>query len=89
MRLIDADRLIKIVRDAIREDSEGAKTAVFSANDIIFIIENAATAYDVDKVLKELNKASGMAKPVGWSRAKEVVELNTAIEIVKEEAYDI
>jgi hypothetical protein len=40
-------------------------------------------AYDVDAVVSELDKASCVAQPVGWSAKKEIVELKTAIEIVK------
>lgn len=46
-------------------------------------IDEQPTAYDVDKVVEQLNEASCIARPVGWSRKKEIIELKTAIEIVK------
>jgi len=47
------------------------------------IIDAEPTAYNVDAVVSELDKASCDAQPVGWSAKKEIVELKTAIEIVK------
>ena len=46
------------------------------------------TAYDVDVVVSELGRASGIARPVGWSHKIEIVELKTAIEIVKAGGID-
>ena len=47
------------------------------------MISDMPIAYDVEAVVSELDKASCVAQPVGWSAKKEIVELKTAIEIVK------
>lgn len=50
MRLIDADELINII-----EWNKGRKEDVFaSANGFINLIKERPTAYDVDKVIKQL-----------------------------------
>lgn len=41
------------------------------------------TAFDVDKVVQQLEKRSTLAKPVGWTKSYEIVILNDALEIVK------
>lgn len=73
MRLIDADAFERKVMFGDEEDLQ----------DVIYSLRDFPTAYDVDKVVNELGKASGLARPVGWSRKKEIVELKTTIEIVK------
>lgn len=46
-------------------------------------IDEQSTAYDVDKVVKQLEERSVLARPVGWSKAYEIVTLQDVIEIVK------
>lgn len=55
---------------------------------IVNIREEEATAYNVDAVISELNKESCIARPVGWSKKKKIVELKNAIEIVKRGGED-
>ena len=77
MRLINADKLENVdFSDCI------------DSMEIMNVIDEQATAYDVDKVVKQLNEASCIARPVGWSRKKEIIELKTAIEIVKAGGLD-
>lgn len=72
MRLIDADKL-KIFLEKYLHYGHAVPW-----------VDAQPTAYDVDKVVDELEKASCSARPVGWSSEKEIVELKTAIDIVKE-----
>lgn len=81
MRLIDADKLQKHFEKVKAEST----TLVNIAHIIGFqsVIDAQPTAYDIDEVVDELKKASCMARPVGWSNSKKIVETNTAIEIIK------
>lgn len=71
MRLIDADKVI---------DSLGSSDIDFA---IGAVIDEQSTAFDVDKVVGQLGKRSSLARPVGWSKAYEIIMLKDAIEIVK------
>lgn len=71
-RLIDADKLKRVIHCAYSDDLE-----------IIEKIDEQPTAFDVDKVVKQLEDRSALARPVGWSKAYEIIMLKDAIEIVK------
>lgn len=84
MRIIDADKFKQqIAGMAILNDYSAQKV-----NKMCKLIDAQPTAYDVDEVVKQLNEASCIARPVGWSRKKEIIELKTAIEIVKAGGID-
>ena len=72
MRLIDADKLIE---DVLNSMPTGSARGVFRA-----FIEEQPTAFDVDKVVEQLNKESYY---IDIETDREVVNLNEAIEIVK------
>lgn len=77
-RLIDADDLIEYIKiwdigNSISSDQK----------EFIDCINRQPTAFDVDKVVEELEKRSALARPVGWSKAYEIIMLKDAIEIVK------
>lgn len=72
-RLIDADKLKHVIHCAYSDDLE-----------ILEKIDEQPTAFNVDKVVKQLEKRSALARPVGWSKAYEIIMLKNAIEIVKE-----
>lgn len=74
-RLIEVDRLLRDVNNTITEKSE--------AIDWINLINCQPTAYDPEKVVKQLEKRSSLARPVGWSKSYEIITLENAIEIVK------
>ena len=74
-RLIEVDRLLRDVNNTITEKSE--------AIDWINLINCQPTAYDPEKVVKQLKKRSSLARPVGWSKSYEIITLENAIEIVK------
>lgn len=71
MRLIDADKII---------DSLGGSDMDFA---IGAVIDEQPTVFDVDKVMEQLEDRSALARPVGWSKAYEIIMLKDAIEIVK------
>lgn len=41
------------------------------------------TAFDLDKVMEQSEDRSALARPVGWSKAYEIIMLKDAIEIIK------
>lgn len=49
----------------------------------IAMLSSYSTAFDVDKVVEQLENRSALARPVGWSKAYEIIMLKDAIEIVK------
>ena len=77
-RLIDADELIKYIKiwEIGTSVSSGQK-------EFIDCVNKQPTAFDVDKVVQQLEKRSTLAKPVGWTKSYEIVILNDAVEIVK------
>lgn len=93
MRLIDADKLILHLNDyALQKspsDVESAgdrkvSRAVYKAiTDCIRAVDEQPTAFDLDKVMEQLENRSALARPVGWSKAYEIIMLKDAIKIVK------
>lgn len=86
MRLIDADKLIKSLKDFA--DDEGSKNLYgkkldLILEDCIIEVEKQPTAYNVDKVVEQLRDRSTLSRPVGWSKSYEIITLDEAIEIVK------
>lgn len=73
-RLIDDDKLIHAL---CKDYTTGKKT-------LGQVIDEQPTAFDVDKVVEQLENRSALARPVGWSKAYEIIMLKDAIEIVKE-----
>jgi hypothetical protein len=78
-RLIDADDLIEYIKiwdigNSISSDQK----------EFINCVNEQPTVFNVDKVVKQLEKRSALARPVGWSKAYEIIILKDAIEIVKE-----
>ena len=49
----------------------------------IHIVDNQPTAFDVDKIVEQLGNIGTLARPVGWTKAYEIIMLKDAIEIVK------
>lgn len=93
MGLIDADKLIEKLRDFKEwENDDGRPIHTMSEiqriDRCINFVQMEPTAYNVDAVISELNKKSCIARPVGWSKKKEIVELKNAIEIVKRGGED-
>lgn len=78
MRLIDADELIKYIK--IWEIGTSISS---DQKEFIDCVNEQPTAYDVDAVVEQLENRSALARPVGWSKAYEIIMLKDAIEIVK------
>ena len=86
MRLIDADALLEQynLNDATKYGNKDAEQQAHSYStmmlyEIADMIEDAPTAYDVDKVVEQLEKESYQE----WCDSPKIVELKDAIEIVK------
>lgn len=78
MRLINADKLKEAINSSLNTGRE-----TFSPEIICEAVDEQPTAFDVDKVVQQLEKRSTLAKPVGWTKSYEIVILNDAVEIVK------
>lgn len=81
MRLIATDNL----RDFMVEHAERIQYAIEHKDGEILesLINQIPIAYDVDKVVEQLEDRSVLSRPVGWSKSYEIVTLEDAIEIVK------
>ena len=79
MRLIDVDELKKQITGMTIKNHYSVKRA----NALCKLLDEQPTAFDVDKVVQQLEKRSTLAKPVGWTKSYEIVILNDAVEIVK------
>ena len=81
MRLIDADNLIDYFYFGIDD-----KPIIDGISDrkIIDIIKNQLTAYDINKVIRELRRASGNGyRDVDGDYVSPMIKTEKAIEIVK------
>lgn len=47
------------------------------------VINNMPTAYDLDKVVEQLEDRSTLSRPVGWTKSYEIITLKDAVEIVE------
>lgn len=84
-RLIDADLLKDNIIKCLKpldpeEEMIDVDVALLST---IMEIDEQPTAFDLDKVMEQLEDRSALARPVGWSKAYEIIMLKDAIEIVK------
>lgn len=84
-RLIDADLLKDNIIKCLKpldpeEEMIDVDVALVST---LMEIDGQPTAFDVDKVMEQLEDRSALARPVGWSKAYEIIMLKDAIEIVK------
>lgn len=78
MRLINADKLKEAINSSLNTGRE-----TFSPEIMREAVDEQPTAFDVDKVVEQLENRSALARPVGWSKAYEIIMLKDAIEIVK------
>ena len=79
--LIDADKLKADLEKAIskNEDMDCLDFLRISS-----VIDAQPTAYDVDKVVQQLDDRSTLSRPVGWSKFYQIILLKDAIKIVKD-----
>lgn len=84
MRLIDADilkeNLIKRLKPLEPEEMIDVDVVLLIT---LMEIDGQPTAFDLDKVMEQLENRSALARPVGWSKAYEIIMLKDAIEILK------
>lgn len=85
MRLIDADilkeNLIKRLKPLEPEEEMIDVDVVLLST--LMEIDGQPTAFDLDKVMEQLENRSALSRPVGWSKAYEIIMLKDAIEILK------
>ena len=74
-RLIDAGKIL--------DNLSGMLKSMDDYDAVRKVINNMPTAYDPDKVVKQLENRSTLSRPVGWTKSYEIVTLDDAIEIVK------
>ena len=78
MRLIDADALKKDLKSVTLSNG-----TLVNTNAVLYLLEEYPTAYDVDKVVEQLEDRSTLSGPVGWTKSYEIITLKDAVEIVK------
>ena len=89
-RLIDADKLIEDLKEYveniknIRDDGK----CFLTEENVLSIIKEQPTAFDIDKVVEQLDKESQLIKPVGWTYRYEVILTRSVLEIVKAGGID-
>lgn len=82
MRLIDADALMSHLKETIKKQN-GKEIDLVPVGELQMFIDSEPTAYDPEKIVGQLENRSTLARPVGWTKAYEIVMLEDAIEIVK------
>ena len=78
MRLIDADNFLERFEKMCETETDNVIAMVLRG-----ALVDEPTAYDVDKVMEQLEDRSTLSRPVGWSKSYEIVTLADAIGIVK------
>lgn len=78
MRLIDADAVIKAVDRHTKDESE-----VVLDNDITCILEEVPTAYDMEGVVAELNRAESVKTFGSLNSGNRLIPVKDVINIVK------
>lgn len=85
-RMIDTDELIDILGfEDTQEERDENVGEIITLEDI----DRIPTAYDPDKVVEQLKDRSILSRPVGWTRAYEIITLKDAVEIVKGGGVDV
>lgn len=81
MRLIDADKLLELIKEQKEREigayAKGVNAGLNIVKSIINDETQTPTAYNVDKVVEQLKERSILSRPIG------MVPLKEAIEIVK------
>lgn len=85
MRLIDADKLMESLHESLESDCDLRKDYEFMGIDEF--IENQPTAYDVDKVIEEIEEWTARINVINDKSGKtgqvDVIGSNKAIKIVE------
>ena len=85
-RLIDADLFMDFIKEELKQD----RPDEIHIRNIIRFLEDLPTAYDVDKVIEQLEEdADVISIPHNFSiKKKVVIDINDAIEIVERGGID-
>ena len=91
MKLIYAEKFasgIALMEKSFLESVDGKETeyksgAIATMEAIKKLFEEVPADYDVDAVVQQLKDRSTLSRPVGWTKAYEIVTLDDAVEIVK------
>lgn len=90
-RLIDAEDFARVVKeyckDCIDHNKHTMEVVDFNA-DIQDFLENQPTAFDVEKVVEQLEEKSQLIRPVGWAYPQEVILTKDVMKIVKRGGID-
>lgn len=100
MRLIDADEQIRILESIKKKAESNGNEVVFSINNVIKFFNGSTTAYDIDKVVEELEKELNLADKekerctgenhLQFDSVKGYASgISSAIEIVKQGGVDV
>ena len=82
MRLIDANKLINRIAELFSNDD------LYLVGKFIGLIEQQPTAFNVEKVVSELDEKSQLARPVGWAYPYEIILTKDVMKIVKAGGID-
>ena len=84
MRLIDADKLIELTqKDMKYAFDNGFIDMAFEREHLIKVIRNQPTAYDIDKVVEQLEGLSNAEADYYYAKSNDVIDREDAIDIVK------
>ena len=84
MRLIDADKLLEETRkDRDYAEKNGFLDMYYERQVLIDRIEAQPTAYNVDKVVEQLESLSNAEADYYYARSNDVIDREDAIDIVK------
>lgn len=83
MRLIDADKLIEDMSN--KWDMQDLYLPIHFKE---LLIDEQPTAFDVDKVVEQLDEKSQLARPVGWAYPYEIIMTKDVMKIVKAGGID-
>ena len=83
MRLIDADKLIEDMSN--KWDMQDLYLPIHFKE---LLIDEQPTAFDVDKVVEQLDEKSQLARPVGWAYPHEIIMTKDVMKIVKAGGID-
>lgn len=80
MRLIDADDVKKMISDTFEKEKD-VINSFWKMGTLMEKVDEIQTAYNVDAVVSELDKASCVAQPVGWSAKKKLLNLKRQLRL--------
>lgn len=81
---ISKQAVIELIESKCTDGCMGNENlTLIDAAELLDDVESMPIAYDVDKVVGQLEDRSTLSRPVGWPKSYEIITLDNAIEIVK------